>query len=101
MWLDQLIKAHGLRCAGGNFEECGLDSSKCKKRSGYYLNSSWDKCPVRAVLDDEKIMAALKMERLAKIAPLSNWPDGYSAWLPELVCAIRDARDDRVANERR
>lgn len=101
MWLDQLTNAFGLKCAGGDFTQCTLDPQKCKKRAGAYLNTNWDTCPVKTVLGDDKIVAALHVDRLAKISPLANWPDGYSAWVPELVCAIRDAREDRAMNERR
>ena len=99
MWLDQLIKAHGLRCAAGNFADCELKSEKCKTRKGWYLNRSWSGCPVRAVLDDPRMSAALQIERQAKISPISNWPDGYSAWLPEYVLAIADAREERASSK--
>ena len=101
VWLDQLTNAYGLRCAAGDFTQCGLDEEACKKKAGYYLNSEWDQCPVRCVIDDERKIAALKIEKLAKISPRSNWPDGYTAWLPELVCALKDARDERIESDRR
>ena len=101
VWLDQLHTSFGLQCAGGNFSGCDHDTKICKGRAGFYLNTKWDTCPVRVILDDSRMTAAMQLERCSKISPLSNWPDSYSAWVPELVSSIRAARIDRENSEKR
>ena len=101
VWLDQLHTAFGLTCAGGDLSECEHARENCKRRAGNYLNTTWDQCPVRVILDDPRMTAAMHLERCAKISPISNWPFGYSAWVPHLVADISTARLDRKNSERR
>ena len=99
MFLDQLVRAHGLSCAGGKFDYCNHDRKKCAKKSGWYLNHEWSRCPVREVLDDSRMTAALQLERQSKVSPIANWPNGYAAWVPEYICAIAAAREERASSE--
>jgi len=100
VWLDQLHTSYGLPCAGGDFSRCEHDLETCKERSGRYLNTQWDKCPVRVILDDPRLTAAMHLERCAKISPLSNWPERYSAWVPALIATLSKARADRINSDR-
>jgi len=99
VFLDQLMRAHGLGCAVGNFDYCRHDRTKCVQKAGWYLNNQWSCCPVREVLDDSRMTAALQLERQAKISPIANWPAGYAAWVPEYVCSISSARQERANSE--
>jgi hypothetical protein len=99
VFLDQLFRAHGLGCAAGSFDYCQHDRSKCAEKAGFYVNNQWSRCPVREVLDDSRMTAALQVERQSKISPIANWPSGYAAWVPEYVCAISAAREERASSE--
>ena len=70
VWLDQLKKLHGLPCAGQDFTDCGSDPSECKKKEGVYLGEWWDECPIRSLMDDKRLVAALSVEAQAEINPL-------------------------------
>ena len=59
------------------------------------MGQDYDTCPARIVMDDPRLLAALKLEAEASIQPLANWPEGYSAWAVELLGELKRARQDR------
>lgn len=95
-WLDILRDLHRLPCADGDVSDC---TGRCEDRAGSYLGDEWDGCPVRALRDDHHLLYVLRLDRQGSLAPLSDWPDGYAAWVPDLWSEVRAARDDRRAHE--
>lgn len=59
------------------------------------MGHEFDTCPARVVMNDGRLVAALALEAESAINPLSNWPEGYSAWSIELLGDIRRARQKR------
>ena len=95
MWLDVLDRIGGLECSGGHCP----DRSKCDTRGGMYLGHDFPSCPVRMMLDDVHLQAAMSIERAVAISPITGWPDGFSAWVVELSSMLKAARADRRQSE--
>ncbi len=53
----------------------------------------WNVCPLD-LLAAPQFGAVFALDRLAKIAPLDNWPRGYSAWAVAGLMAVREARGE-------
>jgi len=39
------------------------------------------------------------LENQAEISPLNNWPDGYAAWVLDLLCAVKELRAEKQQDE--
>ena len=59
------------------------------------MGQDFDKCPARVGMEDRRLVAALAVEAEAFVQPLSNWPEGYSAWMVELLGELKRARQSR------
>ena len=56
-------------------------------------------CP-RKLLHDPLLQAVIGVHNAAELSPLSDWPDGYAAWVPEGWLALRRALAEKRDNER-
>lgn len=53
---------------------------------------AWNVCPLD-LLGCPQLAAVFELDRLAKVAPLSGWPDRYAPWAVIGLMAVRDARE--------
>ena len=53
---------------------------------------TWDECPAKAAHKRSDIEGALMLRGLASMAPLQDWPRGYTARVVEAWVAIEAAR---------
>jgi len=84
-----------LGCADGDVSWCNSEKSKCKERKGTYLGKKYDTCPVRALTSDPELMYVLQLERQMIVNPISDWPDGWAAWVCDLMSMVVGARKKR------
>jgi len=52
----------------------------------------WSHCPLD-LLGAPHFAAIIQLDRLATVAPLSGWPDRYTAWVVGGLIALRAARE--------
>lgn len=50
----------------------------------------WSHCPLD-LINDPRIVAVFHLSRMANVAPLSDWPAGYAAWVVAGIMALRGA----------
>lgn len=53
----------------------------------------WNVCPLD-LLAAPQFGAVFSLDRLARVAPLTGWPDRYSAWAVAGLMAVREARGE-------
>ena len=99
VWLDHLANSYGLACADNNLKDCHADRENCKKKAGRYLGKKYDQCPIRELIEDERLLYVMQLEREASISKLSNWPDGYADWVVTLFGDLKAARSKRESSE--
>ena len=90
---------HGLACAGGDLSGCNGQEGACASRGGLMLGVVWPGCPVREIMRDARIQAALGLDNARKISPLADWPHGFAAWVPEMLATLKGFRDSRQAHD--
>ena len=81
-----------MKCSNGRVQECALDRSICASKAGKYLRHDFPTCPIRAALDDPSLMYVLSLESQMETSPVSDWPDGFAAWVVDLLSAIKEIR---------
>lgn len=91
-----LARLHGLACADGDRSAC---RGRCEHAAGVYLDEVWDRCPVAEIDDDVELTAARSLRGMAKLSPLSGWPDSYTFGLVQVVSDLTSAEADRRASE--
>ena len=62
------------------------------------MGVSWERCP-SSYLRTPEIHYALDLYSASKIAPLSDWPDGWACWVKEYLCAIDNAIKERQSKD--
>jgi len=58
-----------------------------------YPMLDWSVCPLD-LLSHPLFAALWKLDRLAAVAPLSSWPEGYSPWAVEGLLALKARRGE-------
>jgi len=53
----------------------------------------WNVCPLD-LLGSPHFQAVLRLDRLAKVAPLSGWPEKFSPWAVAGLLALREHRGE-------
>lgn len=48
---------------------------------------------------DDELMAVRALRRAARLAPLTDWPHGYTAWVAQLWSQIEAAEVERRLSE--
>jgi len=54
---------------------------------------------VRQLIEDDRLLFVMQLEREAQVGPLNNWPDGYASWVVSLLLELKAARADREQGE--
>jgi len=99
VWRDLLSKIHGLECASGDTSGCSGDRSVCDSKAGTYLRREFSSCPIRVAMDDFSLMFVLTLENQMEMGSISGWPDEYAAWVVDLLGALKEIRNQKLANE--
>lgn len=68
--------------------------------AGDYLRTSWDRCPLAEIERDDDLVAVQRLRRMAKLSPLSDFPEGYSAGAVTIWLDLESAEAERRAEER-
>lgn len=68
--------------------------------AGEYLRTSWDRCPLAEIERDDDLVAVQRLRRMAKLSPLSDFPEGYSAGAVSIWLDLESAEAERRAEER-
>lgn len=67
--------------------------------AGDYLRTSWDRCPLAEIERDDDLVAVQRLRRMAKLSPLSDFPEGYSAGAVTIWMQLERAEAERRAEE--
>ena len=94
---------YGLQCGekcprGQNCDRWGVEGTEYKHEGADLMGKAWERCPV-SYLNNSHLLIALDILGCNKVAPLSDWPFGFSAWVVKYLTSINNAIEDRKANE--
>lgn len=74
--MDLLARTSGLACLDGDRSGC---RGACEHEAGDYLGQHWPRCPVADLEQDDHLQAVLALRQQARLAPLADWPEAYTA----------------------
>lgn len=90
-----LSRLHGLACADGDRSAC---TGRCEHEAGEYLGTTWSRCPVAEVLDDDGLTAARMLRNHAAVSPLAGWPDAYTHGVVSIMTDLARAEAEHRAD---
>lgn len=94
--MDLLSRLHGIDCGEGDRSQC---RGTCEHMAGEYFSEEWPRCPVAEIERDRHLIAVMQIRRHAKLSPLSDFPEAYTAGAMQTWSELDAAAADRIESE--
>ena len=76
------------------------DSDDCDEGRWWDWDDIWLPCCPRKLMGDPHVQAVVAVHNAAAANPLSDWPQGYAAWVPQGWVALKAMIEERRENEK-